>query len=97
MVDSPSWFDPYHFHLIGVWLAVILEENLWASFKLATKDARIKDHKISQIQNAIFRDFKSDTFRSLKLLPDELGSMWDKLQEKERVEVYNKFKAKLRQ
>ena len=65
-IDQPSWLDEYSSAYLTVWIAGLLEENLWAQYNFAHNTNIEKNVRKNDIANLF--ETRSETLQSQEVL-----------------------------
>lgn len=87
-IDSPSWLDRTDSAYLTVWIAGLLEENLWAHFNFAHNINIEKNVRKNDIQNLF--ETRSETLQS----QDVLAKHWRDIGNKGRQRLIEKLRQK---
>ena len=90
-IESPSWLDRIETTYLSVWIAGLLEENLWAHYNFANNVNIEKNVRKNELQNLF--ETRSDTLQSQEVL----AKHWQDISNKQKQKLLDKLRQKAKQ
>jgi hypothetical protein len=90
-IDSPKWLDKLEQTYLGVWIAGVLEENLWAHYNFANNVNIGQNVRKNEIANLF--ETRSETLQS----QEDLAQHWQDIGNKGRQRLVEKLRQRAKE
>ena len=90
-IDTPSWIDKIESTYLTVWIAALLEENLWAHYNYANNVNIEKNVRKNELQNLF--ETRSETLQS----QEDLAKHWSDIGNKAKQRIVEQLRQKAKE